>query len=82
MNVDLSLLIIYLGFPAILGMGTFIFRSIFKRLENLENKMSQTTNEPQVRQLIKDKYDPLSQDIREIKEMQQKLLDLIIKNPK
>lgn len=78
MTIDLNTLMMYLGFPLILSLGTYVVRSLLQRIETLEGKMSNTVSEPQVRQLLQDRYDPIMQDIYEIKQMQQKLLDLYL----
>lgn len=49
-----------------------------ERLRQIEVEMQNKTSEAQVRQIVSDKYDPLSQDIREIKETQTKMFDLYL----
>lgn len=72
--------LIYFGIPIAMSLLTYIIRGLLHRLNTLEERMQHTTTEPQVRQLLSDKYDPLAQDIHEIKEMQQKLFDLYVKS--
>ena len=76
MLIDLETIVIYAFLPSVITMGSFIVRSFVKRLDELEDKMQRSTTEPQVRQLINDRYDPLAQDIREIKEKLDKLFDM------
>jgi hypothetical protein len=78
MTIDLTTLLMYLILPVVLTLVTYIARNLLGRLEAVEEKMSHATTEPQVRQLISDRYDPLAQDIREIKENQQKLFELVM----
>jgi hypothetical protein len=78
MNVTLDMVLIYAGFPILVSMGTFLVRNLLQRIDSLEEKMSHTTTESQVRQLVLDKFEPLAQDIKDIKEMQQKCLDMNI----
>lgn len=73
MNIDLITVLTYAALPLILTMGSFIVKSLFNRLDSLESKMASTTTEAQVRQIVSDRYDPLAQDIRDIKEYQEKL---------
>lgn len=78
MSVDLLNLILYVVAPVVMAMGTFIFKSILSRLDEVERQMSHSITDPQARQLIQDKLEPLAQDIKEIKDMQQKQLDMML----
>jgi hypothetical protein len=71
-------IIIYVISPLIISIVTFTLKSIYERLARLEEKMQSKPSDLEVRQLLSDKYDPLALDIKEIKEMQQKLFDLYV----
>lgn len=71
-------LLVYLGIPVLTSLIGYIIKGVLTRLDVLEDKMQHTITEPQVRQIMSDKNDPLKQDIIEIKEMQQKLLEMFI----
>lgn len=65
--------VLTIAIPIVLGLITYFYKTVISRINQLEERMQTTTTEPQVRQLINDRYDPLAQDIRDIKEYQEKL---------
>ncbi len=82
MELSISYVLGYIILPLIASFGSYLFKGLFDRLKSLEVKMQDTVSEPKTRQLINDRYDPLAQDIRDIKEKLDKLFDLYIHNPK
>lgn len=74
---------IYVIVPILIGVISFSINSLLKRISSLEQTMINTTTrmqtEAQVRQLITDRYDPISEDIREIKDKMDKMLDIYLK---
>jgi hypothetical protein len=60
----------------LLGMSAFIMKSVFTRLDTLEQKINQAVTEEDVRSLLVDKIDPIKEDIHEIKQAIMKLYDL------
>lgn len=80
MNLDSPEILLYLIPPALLTMATYIARGFLVRIQLLEDKMNHTITENQVQQLLHYKYDPLAEDIREIKEMQKKLFDMVVQS--
>lgn len=82
MTLDIASILGYIILPLVTASGSHIINGLFRRIAVLEDKMQHTTSEPQVRQLIQDKYDPLAQDIRDIKEKLDKLFDLYLQDNK
>ena len=56
-------------------------KSHVDRIESMEKKLAEKLDEPQVRLLMADKIDPIKEDIKEIKEMLNHILTVIMKNP-
>lgn len=71
-------IIMYIVFTIGIPVGAYFTRSLIQRIAVLEENMQHTITEPQVRQFFQDKYDPIREDIKEIKEMQQKLFDVYL----
>jgi len=83
MQFDFTSLITYVGFPLIGGLIVFVFKNIMlDKINDLEVRMREAVTEHQVRQLITDRYQPLENDLKEIKENQIKLLDLYMETLK
>lgn len=70
--------LLWVLFSCITGMAAYFMRNLIMRLETLENKIQSKIDEPEVRQLLSDKLDPMKEDIAEIKGTVQKLFDLHI----
>jgi len=71
---------------AVLGIGAvllapliYIWKTMLHRIERLEEKIDTKIDEKTVRQLVSDKLDPLTQDIKELKDLVTKLLELELK---
>lgn len=77
MNFELPTILIYIILPSLIGMASYIIRGLINRISMLEDKMLHTMTEIQTRQLLSDKYDPLAEDIRDIKDMQRKQFDML-----
>lgn len=82
-----SYIFIYIILPFVVGLISFAIKNVLNRIAILEEKIQMTTTETEVRQLISDKYEPLLQDIKEIKESQfkqseklDKLVEMILKS--
>ena len=60
------------------GMGAFVMKNIFNRLEVLEDKMNKTVTEQDVRTILSDKIDPLKEDVHEIKQAIVKIYELYL----
>jgi hypothetical protein len=58
----------------VLGIASYIFRGVMHRIDRLEADVQHKVDEPQVRTIIKDKLDPLKEDVTEIKQMINQLL--------
>ena len=80
--MDFQQLFPYIVAPLILAMGSFLFNSIWKRLDALEARVQTAMTEAAVRQVINDKIDPLREDIIEIKQKLNQLLDSYLKDHK
>jgi hypothetical protein len=73
-----------LSFLGALGSGLiagviFMVKNVFSRLRDLESRISVT--EPQIRQIISDKTDPIKEDVSEIRKSLAHILSLIY-NPR
>ncbi len=62
--------------PLVLGLGAFIVKSMMSRIDELEKKSNIYTSEPQVRQILGDKLDPIKEDLQDIKHSINKLFQL------
>jgi len=64
MDITATQIIVFVG-SAISGIVGFMIKDVYRRLTSLEKSGSVT--EPQVRQIIADKVDPIKEDLSEIK---------------
>ncbi len=79
MDETLRLILIYGVLPIIIGIGSWVMRSMIQRLEEVERKVSIKTDENYVRQLLTDKIDPIREDIHELKAKLDKIVDILLK---
>lgn len=64
MDLTLTNIIYFVALPCLAwGFQKFIIN----RIEQIEQKVDTMVNEPQVRQIVTDKIDPIQSDIKEIK---------------
>lgn len=88
--MDVTSILAYIIAPIASGIvtifGTIIAmreRSIMSRIEKLEEQTayikSQAMSQADVRQILQDKLEPLQDDLKEIKNTQQRLLDIAMK---
>lgn len=86
MVLSLSEILGYIILPAftlvLLPVARIYFLNTEKRIKELEDRMSHTLNEDEVKLIIRDKYDQLVEDTREIKAKLDKLYDLYIEQLK
>jgi ABC-type protease/lipase transport system fused ATPase/permease subunit len=82
-------IVVYVVLPTVIGLVTFVGRNILTRIAKLEDQMHSTLSEIETRQIISDKYDPIIQDIKEIKELQvrqdlklDKIVEMVIQSLK
>lgn len=68
--------------PIMSGIAYHLVQNIMTRLNLLENKMKDVIAEPQVRQLISDKLDPIREDLKEIKAQLEKIYDRYVEDAK
>lgn len=78
MDDTTRLVLIYVILPVVLGIGTFIMKSVFSRLDVLEKDIHNKVEEEKVRQLLADKIDPVREDIQELKNKLDRLMDFLI----
>lgn len=76
-TLDLTTLLFIVS-AAFTGAG-FLIRSVLGRISILESRIQDSMSEVKVRQLIQDKYDPIQEDIHEIKDKLNKIFDLYVK---
>jgi Tfp pilus assembly protein PilO len=74
-------IIYYVIAPMFVTYVGYSMKSHVDRIESMEKKLSEKLDEPQVRLLMADKIDPIKEDIKEIKEMLNHILTVIMKNP-
>ena len=79
MDEVLRLILVYGAAPIIFGLGAFIMRSAFKRLEEIEKNVLTKLDEQRVRQLLADKIDPLREDVHDLKSQLDKIYTLLLK---
>ena len=79
MDVSLTVLI-YIAVPIISGVVGMFIRTLLGDIAVLKADLQTKTTEPQVRQILEDKIDPLVSDIHEIKEKLDKIFDLYIQD--
>lgn len=75
--MDLST-ITYIILSGMGAMGAFICKSIISRVENLEGHMLTKITEPEVRQILSDRLEPINDNIKDIKDKIDRMLDLYI----
>lgn len=64
MDITLTQILYWAALPLL----AYFFKSlVINRIEQLETKVESMINEPQVRQIIADKLDPIQLDVQEIK---------------
>ncbi len=79
MDDTVKLLLSYAIIPIILGIGTFIMKSIHMRLDEIEKVLPSKLNRGDVRQIVSDKIDPIHEDLKDLKDQVDKVIDLLIK---
>lgn len=72
-------LLTFIGIPALLGIGGFVMRSYVSRIDALEQVSKTKLDEPQIRQIIADKIDPIREDVQELKVKLDTIIELLIK---
>lgn len=72
--------VLSMGSPIILALIGFIIRSIYQRIDTIENKLEKTINKEEVRQTIDDKVNPIREDLTEIKDAIRQLFLLYLKD--
>jgi hypothetical protein len=72
-------LVIYIVPSLVLGVGGFMIKSVLSRLDVVEKVLAEKVEEVDVRRLLADKIEPLSQDIHELNEKLDKIYDYLIK---
>lgn len=76
--MDIYSIILYVGMPTVSAMVGYILKNLMTRIENLERQTSTLITEPQVRQIIFDKIEPISSNIETLNNKMDRLLDLYI----
>lgn len=74
MILDSAITIVITLCSVIIAPLLYIWRSLVKRLEKLEDKVEDKMDEDDVRLLLEDKLVPINKNIEEIKELLYKLL--------
>lgn len=70
---------------AFISVGLLFIGYLFKvllmnRIEKLEENMTHTINEEEVRTILSDKIEPIQEDIKDIKNNIRNIFDILLKN--
>jgi septation ring formation regulator EzrA len=76
--MDLVQVFLYIILPLLSGLGSFLLKNMYDRIDMLEKRLRDTMTEQEVRQLLGDKIDPVQDNIKEIKEKIDKLYDFMM----
>jgi len=83
MNVDMSLITIYMAIPIIIGIMGFLFKtgisSMLNRLDALEERELDKLTKIDFEIAMRDKLDPLKEGVQEMKEKVDKVYDILLK---
>ena len=83
MQLDSSLIVIYLAIPVIIGIMGFMFKtgitSMLNRLDALEVREQEKLTRVDFEIAMKDKLDPLKQGVEEMKEKVDKVYDILLR---
>lgn len=79
MNENLALFLMYIVAPVIVAMGSYLMSTFLNRISTLEKTMVNKVEEPEVRQILADKIDPLREDISELKNKIELIYSLLLK---
>jgi Tfp pilus assembly protein PilO len=77
--VDIKLIIdilLVLVIPGLIG----FFKYLMNKIENLEQEMKSKISEEDARQLLADHLEPVKEDLQDIKDLQIKLYEFLLKN--
>lgn len=74
-------IIYYVVTPALLMYAGHAMKSHVDRLDKIEKTLMTKIDEPEVRTILADKIDPMKEDIKEIKEMLNHIITVILKKP-
>lgn len=78
MDDTTRLLLIYAIIPGVIGIISYMIKSILTRLDAVEKLLPHKLEEAEVRQLLADKIDPLSNDIQRFEIKLDKIMDILI----
>lgn len=78
MDETTRLLLVYAAIPGVIGIISYMMKSILNRLDQIEKTLPNKLEEPEVRQLLSDKIDPLSNDIQRFEVKLDKIMDILI----
>lgn len=79
MNEYVQMLLMYLIAPGVIAIGSYVMNAFLKRVSDLEKTMIHKVEEPEVRQLMADKIDPIREDIQELKGKIELIYSLLLK---
>jgi len=74
-------IVYYVITPIVIMYAGHCMKSHVDRIEEIEKKLMTKIDEPEVRTILSDKIDPMKEDIKEIKQMLNHLLSVILKTP-
>ena len=78
MNDIVFNVILYAILPVLITLVSYIVRGIMQRLERLESGLTDKISEQEVRQILTDKLEPVTDDLKEIKDKVDKVIDHLI----
>lgn len=68
----------YIGLTTIIGALSYFARDVLNRLNKVEDSLKYTVTQPEVRQIVADKLDPIKEDLAGIDARVSKILDILI----
>lgn len=77
--MELSSIVLYVIIPILLSLVGYIRRIDVERIAKLEAKVDTTMSDVEVRQLLVDKLEPVTEDLKEIKVKMDKVIDHLLK---
>ena len=78
MDFTITQILMYLAVPLVTALLTHIVRGLMQRIEYLEEKSRTQVNESEVRQILEDKLNPITEDIKFIRDKLEKVTDFLI----
>lgn len=79
--MNINEIIMYIIMPIVSVLLIPVGRYIFIKLSDIDTKLNQKISQTEVRQLIDDKFQPLKEDLKDLKNQMDRIFDKWINRP-